>query len=79
MVNTYLWLNTHTELGLPVVCIVGGTTLPPTIQTSVFTTLWNYNFTRSRHIALRLCDITNFKVLFPVVSTDFPHLVLVKS
>ena len=28
MVNTYLWLNTHTELGLPVVCIVGGTTSP---------------------------------------------------
>ena len=55
--------------------MVGGTNLPPTIQTSV--NFSNFEggsdiFTHLRRVTFKFGSFTNIKPLFPVVTKDFP-------
>ena len=51
----------------------GAQTLPPTLQKSVkFRNLPSYIFTCWRRFTFKFATFTNFKALFPVVSTVFP-------
>ena len=59
---------------------MGCTNLPPTIQTSVnFHNFVEVYFCSLNCTTLKLGNITNFKALFPVVSTEFSWLVHVKK
>ena len=68
---------------LTYVCMVGGTNLPPTIQTSPkfreFGLLYVCSV-RFQQINFKLGNLTtHLKALFPLGLTDFPQLVHVKS
>ena len=45
----------------------------------MFATLWNYIFSHLRRITFKRGTFTNFKALFPVVSTDFLYFVRVNG
>ena len=52
----------------------GGTSLcpPPYKRLKIITTLHSYIFARLRRITFKPGSFTNFKALFPVVTTDVP-------
>ena len=53
--------------------MVGAQTCPPPYQRlKIITTLHSYIFARLRPITFKPCSFTNFKALFPVVTTDVP-------
>ena len=45
----------------------------------ISTTLWCYIFAYLRRVTFKLADCTNLKMLFQVVSTDFPFHLLHKK